>query len=199
MLGKLLRQKHLFLLFFLFSFMNLCMNESGGMRVGRASLDQGMSMSDKELNKQGDFPRKAVSLRVAETDSEEVKAAKFSKLATSPEFASYRVINACELNTVVGEMIDVPSLIDELKQHVEDASSRSDGRAEALLINQATALQSLFTRLVEKAMTSNQINQFDAFMRLALRAQAQCRATVEALSSMKVDFPRYGRQTRTSN
>lgn len=52
-------------------------------------------------------------------------------------------------------------------------------------MNQATALQSLFARLTENAFSASQLPQFDAFMRLALRAQNQCRATLETLSAIK--------------
>lgn len=58
-------------------------------------------------------------------------------------------------------------------------------QAEAMLTNQATALQSLFARLTEKAFSETPLLQFDSFMRMALRAQNQCRATLETLSAIK--------------
>ena len=54
-----------------------------------------------------------------------------------------------------------------------------------MLLNQATALQSLFARLTEKAFSAKHISQFNDFMRVALRAQNQCRATIETLSALK--------------
>ena len=52
-------------------------------------------------------------------------------------------------------------------------------------MNQATALQSLFARLTEKAFCEAHLPQFDGFMRMALRAQNQCRATLETLAALK--------------
>ena len=52
-------------------------------------------------------------------------------------------------------------------------------------MNQATSLQSLFARLTERAMAHSEIPGFDANMRMALRAQSQCRATLETLAAIK--------------
>ena len=52
-------------------------------------------------------------------------------------------------------------------------------------MNQATALQSLFARLTEKAMGAEYMSNFEGFMRMALRAQSQCRTTLETLSAIK--------------
>ena len=53
-----------------------------------------------------------------------------------------------------------------------------------MLANQALALQSLFSRLTERALSQSAMTNIEAFMRLALRAQSQCRATLETLSSL---------------
>jgi hypothetical protein len=58
-------------------------------------------------------------------------------------------------------------------------------QAEAMLMNQAAALQSVFVRLAERAMEQPQMPHLEAFMRLALRAQSQCRATLETLATIK--------------
>lgn len=54
-----------------------------------------------------------------------------------------------------------------------------------MLINQATALQSLFARLTEKAIGAEYMSNFEGFMRMALRAQSQCRTTLDTLSAIK--------------
>jgi len=53
------------------------------------------------------------------------------------------------------------------------------------LANQATALQSLFVRLTERAMGAEYMQHFESYMRMALRAQSQCRTTLETLSTIK--------------
>ena len=71
-------------------------------------------------------------------------------------------------------------------------------QAEAMLLNQATALQSLFARLTEKAFSAKHISEFNDFMRVALRAQNQCRATIETLSTIKNPPVVYARQANVT-
>jgi hypothetical protein len=54
-----------------------------------------------------------------------------------------------------------------------------------MLMNQATSLQSPYVRMTEKAFLAVQLPHFDSFMRMALRAHNQCRATLETLSAIK--------------
>ena len=52
-------------------------------------------------------------------------------------------------------------------------------------MNQATALQTLYSRLAARAMGWDELEPFEAYMRMALRAQSQCRATLETLAGIK--------------
>jgi hypothetical protein len=61
--------------------------------------------------------------------------------------------------------------------------------SEAFLVAQAHTLDSLFNHYVRAAQTSETLNQFEAKLRLALRAQAQCRATLETLAEIKNPRP----------
>lgn len=54
-----------------------------------------------------------------------------------------------------------------------------------MLMNQATALQSLFARLAERGMGCDHAPAFEVNMRMALRAQLQCRASLETLAAIK--------------
>ena len=58
-------------------------------------------------------------------------------------------------------------------------------QVEGMLISQAVALQSLFAKLVERGMNTAVLPQYEAHMRLALRAQAQCARTLEVLAAIK--------------
>ena len=131
------------------------------------------------------FPRKSVQVLVERDDSEAVAARKYAAVVTSPELAAYRVINGAERQTGIGADIDVPALMDQLRDQGAAVNRGDMAQAEAMLMNQATALQSLFARLAERGMASTGLAQFEADMRLALRAQAQSRATLETLSTIK--------------
>ncbi len=58
-------------------------------------------------------------------------------------------------------------------------------RAEAMLTVQAHTLDIIYNSLARKAMNTELLGQFEAFLKLALRAQSQCRSTWEALSAIK--------------
>lgn len=129
------------------------------------------------------YPRKAVPCENGKTGEE--KGRKFAGLMTSPELAAFRVIKGAEQKFDLEKHMDVPTLIETLREQAK-AVNRSDlAQAEAMLMNQATALQSLFARLTEKAFSAKYFSQFNDFMRVALRAQNQCRATIETLSAIK--------------
>lgn len=130
-----------------------------------------------------EYPRKAVQCEDGKTGEE--RGRQYAKLTTSPELAAFRVINGVEQNSGIEKQIDVPTLMEALREQAKGVNRGNLAQAEAMLMNQATALQSLFARLTENAFSATQLPQFDAFMRLALRAQNQCRATLETLSAIK--------------
>lgn len=131
------------------------------------------------------YPRKEIPLEIAESDSGEVMARKFAALATSPELAAYRVINGAERKSGIGDQIDVPTLLEQLRDSAARVNAGSLDQAEAMLMSQAISLQSLFARLAERGMGCDGIQAFEANMRMALRAQSQCRATLETLALVK--------------
>jgi hypothetical protein len=71
-------------------------------------------------------------------------------------------------------------------------------RVEAMLVNQATALQSLFARLIERGVAQDSLPQYEAHMRLALKAQAQSRATLETLANVRNGPVIYARQANVA-
>jgi hypothetical protein len=81
--------------------------------------------------------------------------------------------------------------IDDLELHKElspslDAIKRGDlAPVETMLYLQAKALETLFTGLLHRGMAQESMPQYQAHMGLALKAQAQCRATLQALVEAK--------------
>ena len=116
---------------------------------------------------------------------DEDKNPRHSELMASPEFAALRVIRAAEGDKGFGAELDLPSLIDRLRTQAGAVNAGEMQQVEAMLMNQATALQSLFARLIERGMHSELMNHFDTYLRLALRAQSQCCRTLEALAEIK--------------
>ncbi|MGB8884883.1 MAG: hypothetical protein WCC44_13525 [Azonexus sp.] len=107
-----------------------------------------------------------------------------SAQVVSPEMVALRVVSAGESKVFFDE-IDNPGMLAHLREQATAINSGDMKQAEAMLMNQATALQSLFAKLVEKSMAQSHMPNLEGFMRLALRAQNQCRATLETLATIK--------------
>lgn len=56
---------------------------------------------------------------------------------------------------------------------------------EAMLMSQAKALQAIFMNLSRRALVQERQAHFESFFRMAMKAQNQCRMTVETLSAIK--------------
>ena len=56
---------------------------------------------------------------------------------------------------------------------------------EKMLYGQAAALQAIFTNLALQATAQNNVGHYEMYLRLAFKAQSQCRATIETLAAIK--------------
>ena len=131
-------------------------------------------------------------------ETEQNERPDLAKLATAPDFAAFRVIRAAEQTSGIWKEIDTLALVTHLREQASVVSRGDLVQAEAMLMNQATALQSVFARLVERAMASEMATPFEANMRMALRAQSQCRATLETLATIKNPPVVYARQANVT-
>ena len=87
--------------------------------------------------------------------------------------------------------LDLPSLVDELADQCSAVSRGDMTRPEALLYSQAQSLDAIFHSLVGKASSNLSYNpeKAERLMRLAFKAQAQSRTTVETLANLKNPRP----------
>jgi hypothetical protein len=129
-------------------------------------------------------PRKTIPLVVTSDDTEEISRA-YAKQHTGGAFAALRVILAADKSAGYERDMDLPGLMATLREQAETVNAGNLAQAEAMLMNQATALQSLFARLAERGMSCTEVVPFETNMRIALRAQSQCRATLETLAALK--------------
>ena len=68
---------------------------------------------------------------------------------------------------------------------------------EAMLIGQAQALQTMFVTLGRMAAIKTSLPQYTAFMNMALKAQSQSRATIQALTELK--YPKQATFVKQAN
>lgn len=149
-----------------------------------------------ETNK---YPRKEVQVLLEKGDSDEMAARKMTAVVSTPEMAALRVIRGAEKKDGIWDSIDVPALMDQLRDQASAVNRGDLSQAEAMLMNQATALQSLFARLAERGMSCDLAPAFESNMRMALRAQSQCRATLETLAAMKSPPVIFAKQANIAN
>jgi len=141
------------------------------------------------------YPRKIIPCESGPSIDE--KGRSYAKMITSAELAAYRVIGMMQPKNLADE-IDTPTLLATLRDQAAAVQTGDLAHAEAMLINQASSLQALFVRLTERAMEQTQMPNLEGFMRLALRAQSQCRATMETLAAIKNPPIVYARQANVT-
>jgi hypothetical protein len=81
--------------------------------------------------------------------------------------------------------LDLMALIDALGEQTSATNKGDLKRAEAMLTTQAHTLDAIFNNLARRAINAEYMDSLDRYLKLALRAQSQCRATWEALANIK--------------
>jgi hypothetical protein len=86
---------------------------------------------------------------------------------------------------------DLTALVAELSTQAATASGGDLGRAEAMLIAQAHSLDAIFGYMARRAAMNagEYLGACETYLRLGLKAQSQCRATLETLALIKNPAP----------
>jgi hypothetical protein len=113
--------------------------------------------------------------------------ARGAQMALQPSINAAAVIQSYT-GAMLGKEPDINVLIDRLRDSFKSVKDGDLSSLEAMLVGQATALQSLFTSLARRAQAQQSQRHLEAFLGLALKAQAQSRATIQAVVELK--YPR---------
>ena len=119
-----------------------------------------------------------------------------SQLAMSSEIQSAAVMQSYQKN-VMGSDVDFEVLVKGIMGTCTQVNGGNLQTLEAMVVSQATALQTIFTDLARKAQAQTYQKQFEAYLGLALKAQAQSRATISALVDLK--YPRQATFVKQAN
>ena len=84
---------------------------------------------------------------------------------------------------------DLSDLVVNLRERIKKVQGGDMQPIEAMLYGQAMTLETIFTSLARRATLQEHLKQFQTHLGLALKAQAQCRATLEALAEIKNPRP----------
>ena len=134
-------------------------------------------MTDKKM--------KAIKKVLPEKTEQELKQEQrthIASIALRPSSNAAAVMQ--EYGKVFGEQ-DVTELMVQIQKIMECLAVNDLSHCENMLLGQAHALQSMFTQLSRRAIAQENIHNIEVFMRMAMKAQNQCRMTLETLASIK--------------
>lgn len=110
------------------------------------------------------------------------------KILTHADLSASSSVNAAAVMELYGKTFgeqNIPDLIVSLQRSIDDLRGNDLTRCENMLLAQAHALQAMFTNLSRRAITQEYLKNLDVYLRFALKAQNQCRMTLETLANIK--------------
>ena len=146
----------------------------------------------KANNKAAGNPKAIKVTRPTDVTNEQAAA----WFAVNPETNAALVIDTCQV-TMFGGTADFMELVQALRKSTDQSKTGDLSHLEAMLISQATALQTIFTSFARRALNQQRMQHLEAFMGMALKAQAQSRATISTLVDLK--YPRQATFVKQAN
>ena len=124
--------------------------------------------------------KQILTLKLEKNQTKEQALAEFQ---SKSEFLSTAVIES--FNVGLGDDFDFQSNMRVLGKTIREIQSGDLSKIEEMYISQAVALEAMFASLARRAKVQDKLLQYDTHMRLALKAQNQSRATLQALVQLK--------------
>ena len=124
------------------------------------------------------------------------------EMATRAKMALRPSLNAAAAIVEYSKPLGEQNVVDVMEQLSNDVRGVWNGdlkRAEAMLYGQAHALQSIFMNFSRRALSQDYQKNLESFLRMALKAQNQCRMTLETLATIKNPPVVFARQANISN
>lgn len=122
------------------------------------------------------------------TDSKANKKNREKLNLQAQDFATAAVMGFAASHSYASAMfpdLDLESLIKDFDLKINAAHDGSMKEMEAMLVGQAQALQTIFASLANRSAKQEYTKNYTIFLNLALKAQSQSRATIEALNDLK--------------
>jgi hypothetical protein len=104
-----------------------------------------------------------------------------AELALSPALQAGSTI--CAYGSAGGAPLR--AIVNEVQRQGRQVQRGDLSQAEAMLISQAQALDAIFGSLARTSQNDKPLEIAETYLRLALKAQSQCRATLETLANIK--------------
>ena len=125
---------------------------------------------------------------------------RYAKAALSPSLYASAVVEQYG-NAIFGkDNMDMHCLEKAVREATEAINNGDMKAVEAMLYGQAVALQTMFTNLARRAdCQQGRLDNIEALLKLAFRAQNQCRMTLETLSNVNNPPVVYARQANITS
>lgn len=122
------------------------------------------------------------------------------------EIASRPSVNAAAVMSKFGREpfeklgeVDLWATARHLESNVAAVHGGDMRRVEAMLVSQAHALQSMFMHMSRRALNQDYQSHLESFFRMAMKAQNQCRMTLETLATIKHGPTVFAKQANINN
>ncbi len=145
------------------------------------------------MNKTENKPDKRRVLAISATEESAGRVIAEAVLGGMVGNASAALSFASHLNADV----DLTECVGVVEREISAVNKGDLNKLEGMLTAQAIVLNAIFNNYAKKALASEYVSQLDLNMRIALKAQAQCRTTVEAIGEIK--FPKSATFIRQQN
>lgn len=124
------------------------------------------------------------SLTIA-AEPDKTREAQIAGLATAANVPAALVI--ADFSKALFGTLPLSDLLGSLKEHAGTIKAGDLSRVEAMLCGQAAALNTMFAELARRGAVNmgEYIGAAETYLKLALKAQSQCRATLETLAAIK--------------
>jgi hypothetical protein len=124
--------------------------------------------------------KQVLTLSLGKNQTKEEALAEFN---SKSEFLSTAVKESFDIS--VGDEFSFQATMQVLEKTIAQIQSGDLSKIEEMYISQAVALEMMFTSLARRAKAQDRLLQYETHMRLALKAQNQSRATLQALVQLK--------------
>ena len=123
---------------------------------------------------------------VVEGRKGEPEEAAYARFAMGPALTAAVTVQSYSFN-LPGADVQLPDLVNELAEQCKAVQRGDLHQSESILISQAHALNAIFNKLawMAKENISSNFDASERLLRLGLKAQTQCRATIETLATVK--------------
>lgn len=139
---------------------------------------------DSEMDGESERAKKSqLTLQLNKGESEDEGVARAS---LAPEYNAAQSI--CQLGQILAfKEVDITELAKRLNHETQRLKDGDLGQAESTLSAQACTLDALFHNLLRRSALNyrNEFSVIERLIKLAMKAQSQCRTTLDSLASMK--------------